>query len=95
LKRASLSAAAVGLLYLAQGGCLHAEQTLIPVPYPESSGINSMDQPIPQQHYHQHLIPDAAPAAKGPNALGNPHHLRRHYHQYPVPEPYPRQWWSR
>jgi hypothetical protein len=72
-----------------------ALQQLIPAPYPQNSGPNSMEGPIMQPHDHQHLLPDAAPALNGPNALGNPHFGHLHRHQHLVPEPYPRQWWER
>jgi hypothetical protein len=75
-------------------GRAQAAQQLIPTPYPEMLGPNSMDTPIQQPHYHQELLPDAAPASKGVNALGNPH-LHHGYHQHPVHTPYPRQWWRR
>jgi hypothetical protein len=78
-----------------QAGPAQALQQLIPSPYPQSFGRNAMEGTIAEPHYHQHLLPDAAPALNGPNALGNPHFGHIHHHLHRVPEPYPRQWWPR
>jgi hypothetical protein len=78
----------------ALGASAQAATTLIPTPYPQSLGRNSMEQPVlvPRYHHHGELLEDPAPAAKGPNALGNPR-IYRHSHHVRVP--YPRQWWPR
>jgi hypothetical protein len=94
-QRAIIIAAALAFLCGAQASNLRAAQQLLASPFPLNSGINSMDTLAPQPHYHQHLLPDAAPASLGPNALGNPEHLHPYRHQHLLRDPYPREYWER
>jgi hypothetical protein len=71
----------------------HAQQQLIPTPYPEQLGPNAqIGGGASGPHLHQHLIPEPVPQTLGPNALGNPAPLRRHRHQHILPTPYWRQY---
>jgi len=84
--------AAILLSVLCEGA--RAASQLIPTPYPQMLGRNAMEQQsVILPHDHSLLLDDPAPAAKGLNALGNPH-LSHHTHHHPR-VPYPRQWWPR
>jgi hypothetical protein len=95
LKRKAVLCGVSVFLWCAPTSGLRAFQQLLSSPFPLNSGINSMDTPVVVPHYHQHLLPDAAPAANGPNAWGNPPRIHRYGRQRLVPSPYPREYWER
>ncbi len=71
----------------------HAEQQLIPTPYPESLGRNAqIGDGARTGGRHQHLIPEPVPQSLGPNALGNPEEGGVHRHQHLLRTPYWRQY---
>lgn len=78
---------------LAVAGTAHAQQQLIPTPYPSQLGSGSANiDPSPRVSRHQRLIPTPYPRSLGPNALGNPRPTYRTRHQRLVKPPYPRQY---
>jgi hypothetical protein len=89
--RTRLAIVATILAAFAASSGAHAQQQLIPTPFPSNNESGRILSEPPSSR-RQVLLPTPYARKLGPNALGNPRITRPHRHQRLVPAPYPRQY---